>query len=152
MHAVDNLRLEKGYRHWGHDIADGDTPLEAGLSFACKLNSEIPFIGREALQAQKAAGVSKRLVQFQLDNPEPLLFHNEPILRNGQPVGYITSGGYGHTLGAAIGMGYVTNPDGVASVDWVKEGEYQIRIAGVDYTAKASLRPLYDPGSEKIRC
>ncbi len=152
MHAVDNLRLEKGYRHWGHDIADGDTPLEAGLSFACKLKTEIPFIGREALQAQKATGVSKRLVQFQLDDPAPLLFHNEPILRNGQPTGYITSGGYGHTLGAAVGMGYVTNPDGVASVDWAKEGDYQIRIAGVDYSARASLRPLYDPGSEKIRC
>lgn len=151
MHAVDNLRLEKGYRHWGDDIADGDTPLEAGLGFACKLKTDIAFIGREALEAQKEAGLSKRLVQFQLETPEPLLFHNEPVLRNGVSVGYLTSGGYGHTLGAAIGMGYVKNVEGVTTPDWIKEGEYQILVAGVKHKAIASLRPLYDPSNEKVK-
>ena len=151
MHAVDNLRLGKGYRHWGHDIADGDTPLEAGLGFACKLKTDIAFVGRVALEAQKEAGIPKRLVQFQLENPEPLLFHNEPVLRNGETVGYLTSGGYGHTLGAAIGMGYVKNPEGVTTPDWVKEGEYEILVSGVKYKASASLRPLYDPTNEKVK-
>ena len=152
MHAVDNLRLEKGYRHWGHDIADGDSPLEAGLGFACKLDSDIDFIGRQALLDQRQAGISKRLVQFQLEDPEPLLFHNEPILRNGEAVGYLTSGGYGHFLGAAIGMGYVKNSAGETTAQWINDGEYQLLIANRRYRAKASLKPLYDPLNEKIRC
>ncbi len=151
MHAVDSLRLEKGYRHWGHDIGDGDTPLEAGLGFACKLASDIPFIGRTALEQQKQAGLRRRLVQFRLRDPEPLLYHNEPIVRDGEIVGYLTSGGYGHQLGAAIGMGYVENPDGIATPDWIRAGSYQILVAGEAVTAEASLRPFWDPASERIR-
>jgi 4-methylaminobutanoate oxidase (formaldehyde-forming) len=151
MHAVDNLRLEKGYRHWGDDIADGDTPLEAGLAFACKLNTDIDFIGRTALEAQKETGLTKRLVQFNLMDSNPLLFHNEPVFRNGEAVGYLTSGGYGHTLGAAIGMGYVKNHHGSATPDWVKKGDYQILVSGVKYKAIASLRPLYDPTNLKVK-
>ena len=144
MHAMDSLRIEKAYRHWGHDITPEDTPIEAGLGFACKLGTNIPFIGREALEKQKADGVTKRMVQFALEDPEPLVYHNEPVYRDGDMVGYLSSGNYGHYLGSAIGLGYVNNPDGV-NADYGKSGSYEIHTAGERFAAKASLRPMYDP-------
>ena len=150
MHAMDSLRIEKAYRHWGHDITCEDTPLEAGLGFACKLASDIPFTGREALLKQKQEGVTKRLVQFALEDPEPLLYHNEVIYRDGEMVGYLTSGNYGHHLGRAIGLGYVACEDGV-DAEFVKSGSYELEIAGERHAAKASLRPLYDPKSERMK-
>ena len=108
-HALNSLRIEKAYRHWGHDITDEDTPLEAGLGFAVKLDKPGGFIGREALLRQREAGLRKRLVQFKLKSPEPLLYHNEPIWRGDAIVGYIRSGMYAHSLGAAVGLGYVTD-------------------------------------------
>jgi 4-methylaminobutanoate oxidase (formaldehyde-forming) len=150
MHALDSLRMEKAYRHWGHDIADEDTPLEAGLGFACRLDKATDFIGRDALLRQKQQGVTKRLVQFALEDPEPLLYHNEPIYRDGQIVGYVTSGSYGHHLGRALGLGYVNHPDGV-DADFVNQGTYEIEIACERFPARASLRPLYDPKSERVR-
>ena len=106
-HALDSLRIEKAYRHWGHDITDEDTPLEAGLGFAVKFDKPGGFIGREALLKDKEAGPAKRLLQFWLLDPQPLLYHNEPIWHEDALVGYVTSGAYGHTLGGAIGLGYV---------------------------------------------
>ena len=150
MHALDSLRMEKAYRHWGHDIAGEDTPLEAGLGFACRLDKNADFIGRDALLRQKESGVTKRLVQFALEDPEPLLYHNEPIYRDGAIVGHLTSGSYGHALGRALGLGYVSHPDGV-DADFVTSGSYQIEVAGERFSARASLRPLYDPKSERIR-
>ncbi len=150
MHAVNSLRLEKAYRHWGHDITDEDTPLEAGLNFAVAYDKPGGFIGREALLRQKETRVKKRLVQFLLEDAEPLLHHNEPIWRDGVLVGYITSGMYGHTLGAAVGLGYVSDPGGVDAA-FVRAGRYEIEVAGERIPAKASLRPLYDPKSEKVR-
>ncbi|MFP6731937.1 MAG: FAD-dependent oxidoreductase [Alphaproteobacteria bacterium] len=150
MHAMDSLRIEKAYRHWGHDITCEDTPIEAGLGFACKLATNIPFTGRDALVRQKEEGVSKRLVQFALEDAEPLLYHNEVIYRDGVSVGYLTSGNYGHHLGSAIGLGYVNNEDGV-NADYVKSGAYEIEVAGKRYPAKASLRPMYDPKSERMK-
>lgn len=150
-HALNSLRMEKGYRHWSHDITDEDTPLEAGLGFAVKFDKPGGFIGREALLEQKAAGLPKRLLQFQLRDPEPLLYHNEPIWRDGEIVGHITSGAYGHTLGACIGLGYVHLSEEVTSED-VLDGDYEIEVAGVRVSADASLKPLYDPGNKKIRC
>ncbi len=150
MHVLDSCRMEKAYRHWGHDITDEDTPIEAGLSFACRFDKNVPFIGRDALLRQKENGVKKRLVQFALKDPEPLLYHNEPIYRDGEIVGYLTSGNYGHHLGAAIGLGYVGHPDGV-DADFVKSGSYEIEVACERVPAEASLRPLYDPKSERIR-
>jgi glycine cleavage system aminomethyltransferase T len=114
-----------------------------------KMDKAGGFIGREALLKQREAGVSKRLVQFQLASPEPLLYHNEPIWRAGSIVGFIRSGMYGHTLGAAVGLGYVTVPPGPAN-SLPLEG-YEIEVAGVRWPAKASLRPLYDPTSERIK-
>ncbi|MCH6588673.1 MAG: FAD-dependent oxidoreductase, partial [Proteobacteria bacterium] len=150
MHAMDSLRIEKAYRHWGHDITGEDTPLEAGLGFAVRFDKNQPFIGRDALLGQRQAGVKKRLVQFALEDPEPLLYHNEPVMRDGEIVGYLTSGNYGHHLGRAIGLGYVGHPDGV-DADFVNSGSYEIEVAGERFAARASLRPLYDPKAERVK-
>ncbi|HEY2683350.1 MAG TPA: FAD-dependent oxidoreductase [Steroidobacteraceae bacterium] len=147
-HALNSLRIEKAYRHWGHDITDEDTPLEAGLGFAVKFDKPGGFIGKEALLRQRDAGLHKKLLQFQLEDPEPLLYHNEPIWQGGEIVGFVRSGMYGHTLGGCIGLGYVTWKPGMDKIDNVR---YEIEVAGVRYGARASLRPLYDPKSERIR-
>ena len=145
-HALNSLRIEKAYRHFGHDITDEDTPWEAGLGFAVKLDKPGGFIGREALLRQRETGIAKRLVQFQLRSPEPLLYHNEPIWRGDAIVGFVRSGMYAHTLGAAVGLGYVTDAAGGIEPD-----AYEIEVAGVRQAALASLRPLYDPKNERIR-
>jgi glycine cleavage system T protein len=150
MHAMDVLRLEKGYRHWGHDIGDEDTPLQAGLGFAVGWRKPGDFIGRRALENQKAAGVTRRLLAFQLEDPEVLLYHNEPIWRDGKIVGRTTSGNYGHTLGRAIALGYVPVEAGsppAAALD----GSYEIEVAWQRYPAQASLAPLWDPKGERLR-
>ena len=147
---MNSLRIEKAYRHYGHDITDADTPLEAGLGFAVKLDKPGGFIGRDALLRQREEGVRQRLVQFLLEDPEPLLYHSEPIWRDDAICGYVRSGMYGHTLGGAIGLGYVENAAGV-DADYVNAGRYEIEVAGVRYPAKASLRPLYDPASSRIK-
>ena len=146
-HALNSLRMEKGYRHWGHDITDEDTPLEAGLGFAVKLNKPGGFMGRDALVRQKAEGLKRRLVQFLVKSPEPLLYHNEPIWRDAAIVGYIRSGMYAHTLGGAGGLGYVATPGG-ATPDLDR---FEIEIAGIRYPATASLRPMFDPANAKIK-
>jgi len=150
LHVLDSCRIEKAFRHFGHDITDEDTPIEAGLAFACRFDKNVAFIGRDALLRQKDAGVTKRLVQFALEDPEPLLYHNEPIYRDGRIVGHLTSGNYGHHLGRAIGLGYVHNAEGVTA-DFVKAGSYEIEVAGERFAAQASLRPLYDPKAERVR-
>lgn len=149
MHAMNSLRMEKAYRHWGHDISDEETPIEAGLGFAVKTD-KAAFIGRDAILQQKEAGVKKRLVQFLLQEPEQMLYHNEPVLRDGDIVGYLTSGMYGHTLGGAVGLGYVGHADGV-DAEFIKAGNYEVLVAGNKIAATASLRPMYDPKSERIK-
>ena len=151
MHAMDALRIEKAYRHWGHDISPDDTPLEAGLGFACAFGKSVPFIGRDALLRQKEAGVAKRMVQFALEDPEPLLYHNEPIHRDGVRVGLTTSANYGHTLGRAIAMGYVRNGGDPVTPDWVGAGRYEIEVGLRRYPARASLTPMHDPKSLRVR-
>ncbi|MBX3569509.1 MAG: GcvT family protein [Rhizobiaceae bacterium] len=148
LHALDSCRIEKAFRHFGHDITDEDHVLEAGLGFAVK-TAKGDFLGRDAVLRKQDAGLSRRLVQFRLKDPEPLLFHNEAILRDGKIVGTITSGNYGHHLGGAIGLGYVpcagqSEPDVLAS-------SYEIEIAGERFAAEASLRPIYDPRAERVR-
>ncbi len=145
-HALNSLRIEKGYRHWGHDITDEDTPLEAGLEFAVRMKKD-DFLGRDALVRQRADGVKRRLVQFLLRDPEPMLYHNEPIWLGDAIVGYITSAAFGHTLGASVGLGYVNLA--VAGGEIPPEG-FEIEVAGVRFEALASLEPLYDPARSKI--
>jgi 4-methylaminobutanoate oxidase (formaldehyde-forming) len=149
LHAVNSLRLEKGFRHWGHDIGSEDNLIQAGLSFAAKPDAG-DFMGRDAFLQEKAAGLpDRRLVQFKLDDPEPLLYHNEPIVMDGHTVGYLTSGMYGHSLGAAIGMGYVAVPD--LTANRIQEATMEIEIAKERFTAQASLRALYDPSSSRMK-
>ncbi len=147
IHAMDSLRLEKAYRHYGHDISDEDHVLDAGLGFAVRTKKPDgkygPFIGRDAVLARRAEGVTRVMAQFLLDDPEPLLFHNEPILCDGEVIGYLTSGGYGHALGSAIGLGYI--PAGRLN------GRFEIEVEGRLIGATVSLKPLYDPDSQRIR-
>jgi 4-methylaminobutanoate oxidase (formaldehyde-forming) len=148
LHTLDSCRIEKAFRHFGHDITDEDNVLEAGLGFAVK-TAKGDFIGRDAVLKKKEAGLSRRLVQFRLKDPQPLLFHNEAILRDGKIVGPITSGNYGHYLGGAIGLGYVPC-QGESEAD-VLASSYEIEIAGERFAAEASLKPMYDPKSERVK-
>ncbi|WP_206378112.1 FAD-dependent oxidoreductase [Sneathiella limimaris] len=148
-HAMDSLRLEKAYRHWGHDITDEDTPLEAGLGFTVKWDKPGGFIGRKALLRQKKTGISKKLVQFKLKDPDAMLYHNEPIVRDGEYVGYISSGAYSHVYGASIGMGYVRGDN--LDREKILSSTFELEIAGKRYPVEASLAPFYDPKSEKVK-
>ena len=148
MHMMDSCRIEKAYRHFGHDITDEDHVLEAGLGFAVKTD-KASFNGRDAVLRKKDDGLKNRFVQFLLEDPEPLLYHNEPILRDGKIVSYLTSGNYGHTLGGAIGLGYV--PCEGQTADEVLGSRYEIEVAGNRVSAKASLRPMYDPKSDRVK-
>ena len=149
-HALDSLRIEKGYRHWGHDITAEDTPIEAGLGFVVNFKKDVNFNGRDILLKQKEQGVKKRLVMFALEDKKPLLYHNEPIWRNNQIVGCISSGMFGYTLGAAIGMGYITH-DEIITSDYINAGTYEVEVAGERIPARASLRPFYDPKRVRVR-
>ena len=148
LHALDSSRLEKAYRHFGHDITDEDHVLEAGLGFAVKTDKG-DFIGREAVLEKRETGLESRLVQFKLKDPEPMLYHNEPLVRDGKIIGYLSSGGYGHALGASIGLGYV-RCKGESAAD-VLASAYQIEIAGERFDASASLKPFYDPTSSRVK-
>ncbi|RTE65127.1 FAD-dependent oxidoreductase [Amphritea opalescens] len=151
-HTMNSLRMEKCYRHWGHDITDEDTALEAGLGFASDFEKEGGFIGKEALLAQKAAGpLKKRFVAFLFENPEPLCYHEEPIYANGKIVGRTTAGMFGHTVGATVAMGYVVNDDGVTK-EWLDNTDFEIEVECERYAVKPSFRSLYDPAMEKIKC
>ncbi|MGV3552972.1 GcvT family protein [Rhizobium sp.] len=148
LHTLDSCRIEKAFRHFGHDITDEDHVLEAGLGFAVKADKG-EFIGRDAVLRKRDTGLDRRLVQFKLTDPEPLLFHNEAMVRDGKIVSIITSGNYGHHLGGAIGMGYV--PCAGESAEDVLGSKYEIEIAGERFAAEASLKPMYDPKGERTR-
>jgi 4-methylaminobutanoate oxidase (formaldehyde-forming) len=149
-HALNSLRMEKAYRHWGHDITVEDSPLEAGLGFAVALDKPGGFIGRDALLQQKQHPLKRRMVQFVLDDPQSMLYHEEPIWRDGVRVGRTTSAMYGHTLGASVALGYVEN-DEAASADYINAGSYEIEVGGERFSARASLRPMYDPKAERTK-
>ena len=149
-HALESLRMEKAYRSWGHDICNVDTPLEAGLGFAVAFDKDVDFIGKDALLRQREKGLDKRMAVFVLEDPEPLLFGDEPIYRDGVIVGCTTSGNYGHALGRSVAMGYVENDEGVTP-RWIRAGAYEIELATERYPAKVRLTPPYDPKSERIR-
>ncbi|MDF3415362.1 GcvT family protein [Sulfitobacter sp. M57] len=148
MHMMDTCRIEKGFRHFGHDITAEDHVMEAGLGFAVKKDKP-NFIGREAVLEKQETGLNARMVQFKLSDPAPLLYHNEPIVRNGEIVGYLSSGGYGHALGGAMGLGYVPCK-GETAAD-VLASSYEIDVMGTRFAAEASLKPMYDPKSERVK-
>ena len=151
METLESTRTEAGRLDYGLDMENSDSPLEAGLGFAVDFDKPGGFVGREVLLAQREERPYKsRLVQFLLEDPEPLLYGEEPILRDGDPVGYLRSGAYGHTLGGAMGFGYVENDAGVTA-DFVKAGNFEIQVAGACYSAKASLSSMYDPQNLRVR-
>jgi 4-methylaminobutanoate oxidase (formaldehyde-forming) len=148
LHALDSCRIEKAYRHWGHDITDEDHVLEAGLGFTVS-RKKADFLGRDAVLAREDTGLRRRLVQFLVRDPDAMIFHNEGIVRDGCIVGPVTSGNYGHALGGAVGLGYV--PCAGQSEAELLGSTYQIEIAGRRFAAEASLVPMYDPGSARLR-
>ena len=148
MHMMDCCRIEKAFRHFGHDITCEDHVLEAGLGFAVA-TAKADFIGRDAVLRKRDSGLERRLLQFRLTDPDPLLYHNEPILRDGAIVGHLSSGAYGHHLGGAIGMGYV--PCKGQTADELLGSRYEIDVAGRRFGAVASLKPMYDPGNERMK-
>ena len=153
-HALNTLRLESGYRHWGHDITDEDTPLEAGLGFAVAWDKEGGFRGREALVVQRDLPRSKRLIQFRLDDPDRLLHHDEPIFRDGVLVGRTSSGMWSYTEGACLAMGYLVRDDGSGegvTQEWLDEGRFEIEVATVRVPASTSIRSFYDPRNTRVR-
>lgn len=148
--ALESLRLEKGYRDLGVDIDNTDTPLEVGLGFVVDFNKS-DFIGRDVLVRQREEGPLKnRLVQFLLKDPEPLLLGTEPVFCNGKCVGYMRAGAYGHTLGAAVGLGQITLEEPITG-DLLRSVTFEVEINDQRYPAIASLAPLYDPKSDRIR-
>ncbi|UCI10427.1 GcvT family protein [Mesorhizobium sp. B1-1-8] len=148
-YALDGCRLEKGYRHWSHDIGPKDTPLEAGLSFAISWNKD-DFIGRDALLKQKSEGVRRRLMHFAVDSANPLLLHDEPIYRNGRLAALTTSGGLGGRTGLSLCLGYVAcDPDETKMQ--LLAGEYEIAVAGTRYRLRPLDKPPYDPTGSRMR-
>jgi len=151
LRALSSLRMEKGYRDYGHDIDNTDDPYEAGLGFAVDLHKPGGFIGREALLARKAsAALRRRLVQVLVKDPEPLMFHAEPVRRDGVPVGYVRAASYGHTLGGAVGL-VMIEPKLPVDERYLSEGKWEVEIAGRLYPAVVSAKPLYDPRMQRIR-
>jgi len=152
LQALESLRLEKAYRDYGGDIDNTDTPLEVGLGRFVRFDKPGGFIGRDALLRLQETGYRYLMPQFLLEDPEPMLYYGEIIYRNGEPVGYIMAGSYGHTLGAAVGVGPVENNGDVVTAEYIESGSFEIDVAGTRCPARASLRPMYDPKLERVRC
>jgi glycine cleavage system aminomethyltransferase T len=151
LKALSSLRMEKGYRDYGHDIDNTDSVLEAGLGFAVALDKPGGFIGRDAVLARKAAGpLDRRLVQVLVNDPEPLMFHAEVVRRDGVAVGYVRAASYGFTLGGAVGLAMI-EPGRPVDQEYLGSGEWTVEIGAATYPVTVSLRPLYDPRNERIR-
>jgi 4-methylaminobutanoate oxidase (formaldehyde-forming) len=143
--------MEKGYRDYGHDIDNTDSVLEAGLGFAVDLKKPGGFLGRDAVLAKKASGpLTRRIAQILVKDPEPMLYHAEVIRRDGAPVGYIRAASYGHTVGGAVGLAMIEAGEPLDQA-WLDKGAWEIEIAGKSYPCVASLKPLYDPESKRIK-
>ena len=150
LRALASLRLEKGYRDYGHDIDNMDDPYSTGLGFAIRLDKQGDFIGKQACIERKAnSSYTNRLIQILLKDPEPQMIHAEIVLRNGVPVGDVRSAAYGHTLGGSVGLAMVEGDP--VDLAWLEEGTWEVDIAGKIYPAEVSLKPMYDPGMVKIR-
>ena len=150
IHAMDSLRSEKGYRHWGHDITQAETPLEAGLGFAVSFRKDADFIGREALERQREEGLTTRLVHVMLEKAEPFMFHDETIYLDDRVAGRITSAAFGYGFDRPVGMGYLSS-ERPRTWQSLEEGAYEVDIAGERVPATVSLTPFYDPAGERLR-
>jgi 4-methylaminobutanoate oxidase (formaldehyde-forming) len=148
--AIESLRLEKGYRAWGADLSPSHTPLEAGLGWALKLASRRPFRGRDAIEAQQRDGIRRRLASFTIDDPDSVLHGRETLYRDGERVGWLTSAGFGHTLGKGVGLGYV-HADEPLDAAYLQAGHYEIEVATRRVEATLHLRPLYDAAMKRLR-
>ena len=148
--AIESLRLEKGYRAWGSDLSPDHTPLEAGLGWAVKLSSETDFLGKDALAQQRRQGLKKQLACFTPQDSSIHLIGRETIFRDDQRVGWLTSAGFGHTVGCPIGYGYVRNADGVDRA-YLEQGDYSLEVAGTRVPCSLHLEPLYDPTSSRVK-
>ncbi|MEI6699200.1 MAG: FAD-dependent oxidoreductase [Mycobacteriaceae bacterium] len=151
-YAIESMRLEKGYRAFGRELTPNDSPIEAGLSFTCKLATDIDFLGRGALERAKADGPRRRLVSFAVDSDEPMLWGGELILRDGEVAGQVSSAAWGATVGACVGLGYVRAADAiVVTPDWVRAGNYAVNVGGEVYPITLSLKAIYDPANDRVR-
>jgi 4-methylaminobutanoate oxidase (formaldehyde-forming) len=151
-YAIDSLRLEKGYRAFGRELTPDYGPVEAGLLFACKLRTDIDFLGRSAVEEVRAAGPHRRLVSFAVVDPEVMLWGGELILRDGSPAGQVMSAAWGATVGSAVGLAYVWDPaGGVVERDSVLAASYEVDAGGSRHPISVSLRPLVDPDGERVR-
>ena len=151
-YTIESLRLEKGYRAFGRELTPSENPVEAGLLFACKLKTDIAFLGREALEKAKAEGPRKKLVGFKVDSPEAMLWGGELIMRDGAVAGQVTSAAWAETTGSCVGLAYVRASDNaVINADWVNAGRYEVNVGGQLYPVSVSLKPHYDPTNARIR-
>jgi 4-methylaminobutanoate oxidase (formaldehyde-forming) len=150
-YAIESMRLEKGYRAFGRELTPDYNPVEAGLTFACKLGSDIDFLGRTALEKARAEGPRRRLVSFVVDDPAPMLWGGELVRREGQAVGLVTSAAWGEAVGACVGLAYVADPAGVTTYDWVEAGRYTVDVGGSVHTVQVSRKAPYDPAGARVR-
>ena len=151
LKALGSLRMEKGYRDYGHDIDNTDGPLEAGFGFALALDKPSGFLGRDAVLAKKAEGPpTRRLLQVRLLDPEPLMYHAEVVHRSGRPAGYIRAASYGHTLGSAVGLAMIEADEPITGA-FLEAADWEVDVAGQRHPAVVSLRPMYDPTNARIR-
>ena len=148
--ALNALRIEKGFVHWGHEMAYTEAPHQIGLEFVCKPDKDIPFIGRDAYLARKAEGHGPYLCSIKLRDPGPLLHHNEPVLRDGNVVGFITTGAYGYTVGTAVGLCLISLAQGETDKNSLAAGSYSVMVEGEEIGAELSLTPFHDPQSERM--
>jgi len=149
--TIESLRLEKGYRAFGRELTPDYGPVEAGLTFACKLKSDVDFLGRDAVEAVRDTGPRRRLVSFVVEDPEPMLWGGELVLRDGHPVGQVTSAAWGETVGGCVGLAYVADPSGVTSREWAASGPYAVNVGGSVRPVTVSLRAPYDPDNARVR-
>ncbi len=151
-YAINALRLEKGYRAFPAELTPDYGPVEAGLLFATKLKTDIPFLGRAAVEASRASGVRRRLVSFVLNDPDAMMWGGELVLRDGIGTGLVTSAACGASVGSCVGLAYVWHPDGeVVTTDFLTTGDWQINVSGAVINATVSLAAPYDPKSARIR-
>ncbi len=150
-YAIESLRLEKGYRAFGRELTPDFGPVEAGLLFACKLRGDVDFLGRAAVEEARSRGPRRRLVSFVVDDPGPMLWGGELVLRDGVPVGQVTSAAWGETVGACVGLAYLADPTGVTTRDWVTAGACSVNVGGSVHPVSVGLRAPYDPDNLRVR-